>query len=233
MGTISGRHRGRLLSALDLKPHRTQYWLNAKVDPKRNEKIDAICEVYHSAEEAKKMNIETVCVDEMTGVQARIAPDQTMRPGQPQRIEYEYKRHGTQCLLAAMDVVTGKITGDCRAHRKETDFLEFIQMLDILFSGCARLRIVIDNLNTHQSALLVEYVAAHIGYAADLGVKGVSGILKDQQSRAEFLADPTHCIAFLLHTQAFFMDESDRSLVWLHCKKSDSTRKFQIEARTE
>ena len=52
--TISGRHLGRLLSALDLKPHRMKYWLNAKVDPKRNEKIDAICEVYHSAEEAKK-----------------------------------------------------------------------------------------------------------------------------------------------------------------------------------
>lgn len=52
--TISGRHMGRLLSALDLKPHRMQYWLNAKVDPKRNDKIDAICEVYHLAEEAKK-----------------------------------------------------------------------------------------------------------------------------------------------------------------------------------
>jgi len=54
VGTISGRHMGRLLNSLDLKPHRTQYWLNAKVDPKRNEKIDAICEVYHSAEEEKK-----------------------------------------------------------------------------------------------------------------------------------------------------------------------------------
>jgi putative transposase len=54
VGTISGRHVGRLLGALDMKPHRAQYWLNAKMDPKRNEKIDAICEVYHSAEEAKK-----------------------------------------------------------------------------------------------------------------------------------------------------------------------------------
>ena len=146
----------------------------------------------------KKQNIETVCVDEMTGIQAlqRIAPDHAMLPGQPQRIEYEYKRHGTQCLLAAMNVVTGNILGDCREHRKETDFIEFIQMLDVQFSGCAQLRIVLDNLNTHQSASLVEYVAARIGYTGDLGVKGVSGILKDQQSRAEFLSDSTHCIAF-------------------------------------
>lgn len=134
----------------------------------------------------------------MTGIQAlqRIAPDHAMIPGHSQRIEYEYKRHGTQCLLAAMNVVTGNILGDCREHRKETDFLEFIRILDGQFSGCAQLRIVQDNLNTHQSASLVEYVAGRIGYTGELGVKGVSGILKDQQSRAEFLSDSTHCITF-------------------------------------
>lgn len=52
--SISERHLGRLLKELKLKPHRSQYWLNAKADPKKEEKIAAICEIYKDAEIKKK-----------------------------------------------------------------------------------------------------------------------------------------------------------------------------------
>jgi hypothetical protein len=50
-------------------------------------------------------------MDEMTGIQAleRCAPDQAMRPGQRERQEFEYSRHGTQTLIASFDVATGRI----------------------------------------------------------------------------------------------------------------------------
>ena len=62
--------------------------------------------------------------------------------------------------------------------------------------AASRWHFVVDNLNTHQSAALVRYVAALSGFAGDLGVKGKAGILANQQTRAAYLRDPTHAIVF-------------------------------------
>ena len=195
---ISPRHVGRLLKDLELRPHKSQYWLNAKVDPEKGEKIASICEVYKEAEAKKKEHIITVSVDEMTGVQAleRIADNRPMKQGYIEKIEYEYKRHGTQCLFGGLDVATGEVFGECRQHRKEKDYVEFIQLLEKHHDGYNQLRIVADNLNTHQSASLVEYVAKISGCENDLGIKGKSGILKNQKSRADFLSIRDHKITF-------------------------------------
>jgi len=134
----------------------------------------------------------------MTGVQAleRIANKRAMKQGYVEKIEYEYTRHGTQCLFGGLDVATGEVFGECRYHRKELDFLGFIKRLENHHLGYKQLRIVADNLNTHQSASLVEYVAKVSGYDGDLGVKGKSGILKSQQSRVVFLNNRDHKITF-------------------------------------
>lgn len=134
----------------------------------------------------------------MTGVQAleRIVDKRPMKPKYIEKIEYEYKRHGTQCLFGGLDVATGKVFGECRQHRKENDFVEFIQLLEKHHEGYIQLRIIADNLNTHQSASLVEYVAEVSGYDGDLGRKGKSGILKSLGSRAEFLSKRDNKITF-------------------------------------
>jgi putative transposase len=58
-------------------------------------------------------------------------------------------------------------------------------------------RIMLDNLNTHQSEALVRWVARMEGIPEEtLGVKGKSGILHSMESRAAFLHDPTHKVVF-------------------------------------
>jgi hypothetical protein len=101
-------------------------------EPQFDEKVTDICDLYLSAIERAERGERTLSMDEMTGIQAleRCAPDQAMRPGQRERQEFEYSRHGTQTLIASFDVATGRIVkarvGDTRT---EADYLAHLKSL--------------------------------------------------------------------------------------------------------
>lgn len=157
-----------------------------------------VCGVYRSAIEAAE-TVRTLSVDEMTGIQAleRIAPSLPMQPGQVERREFEYVRHGTQALIASLDVVTGKIGGSIADTRTEQDFAAF---LEALFTSAAQTmgwRIVCDNLDTHMSEAVMRLVARQCGIdEATLGRKGRDGVLASKASRQAFLRDHSHRITF-------------------------------------
>jgi hypothetical protein len=143
--------------------------------------------------------VHTVSVDEMTGIQAleRIAATQPMQPGRVERIEFEYKRHGTQCLIGNFHVVTGEVLSPTiGATRTEEDFRAHIART-VATDAQAGWVFVADNLNTHCSEALVRYVAEACGLDIDLGKKGRRGILRSMASRKAFLSDPSHRIRFV------------------------------------
>ncbi len=115
---------------------------------------------------------------------------------QARRIEHEYKRHGTLCLLAAWIVAEGKAFGWCNPTRKEEDFVSFIKALLESRPGYSKYHIVLDNLNTHLSESLVRLVAKLSGFEGELGIKGKSGILENQKTRAAFLRREENFIVF-------------------------------------
>jgi putative transposase len=135
--------------------------------------------------------------DELTGVQAleRKHPGLPLVPGKVERREFEYVRHGTRSFILSRDVVTGKLVAPFGGPtRTEADLLAHVQAVVATDPAARRWHFVMDNLDTHRSASLVRWVAAVSGLTNDLGEKGTSGILKDRQSRAAFLSDPTHKI---------------------------------------
>lgn len=170
-----------------------------EADERFDEKVTDINSLYRQAPELAKKGEAVMSTDEMTGVQAleRKHPGLPVAPGQVERREFEYQRHGTLSLIVNFAVVTGQVaTVACGPTRTEDDFVQHIQRTVAGSPTVSKWHFVVDNLNTHQSESLVRYVAAASDLALDLGVKGKSGILQSLQTRAAFLADPAHRIVF-------------------------------------
>ena len=135
----------------------------------------------------------------MTGIQAleRIAATRPMKSGQVERREFEYARHGTQCLIGNFDVATGKVVAPTvQLTRTEEDFAGHIKRT-VATDPEAAWVFVCDNLTTHCSESLVRYVAEACAIEQDLGGKGKSGVLKSVETRKEFLTESGRRIRFV------------------------------------
>lgn len=205
--SISTSKVGDILRDIDIKPHKSRYWLNPKIDDEDEfrKTLKNICDLYFNAKSLREKNTILVSIDEKTGMQAleRNAPDKPVKPGSPAKIEYEYKRHGTQCLTPTFDILTGQIISyQIGATRNEEDFVEHIKET-IKTSPHSNWIFVMDQLNTHKSESLVRLFAEENKYKGELGEKGEKGILKTMESREEFLTKkdqklqiqftPKHC----------------------------------------
>ena len=101
-------------------------------DEKFEQKVKNICGLYQEAANLRTKQERVVSTDEMTGIQAleRKSPDKPMKPGQRNKREFEYLRHGTQTLIASFDVSSGKILQESIGQtRTESDYLAHLQQM--------------------------------------------------------------------------------------------------------
>lgn len=186
-----------------MRPHKLEYWLTSKDKLEQPEAyaaaVQSVCDTYRDAPALAEQGTHVMSTDEKTGMQAleHIHPAKPVRPGTPERIEFEYARHGTLCLIANWDVARGGIvSASIGATRTEEDFVRHVaQTIDT--DPLAGWVFVSDQLNTHVSEGLVKLVAERCAIDIDLGIKGRRGVLHTMPTRKAFLEDATHRIRFV------------------------------------
>src|SRR5207247_893035 len=118
----------RILHEVDLKPHKSEYWLNSH-DEDFDAKAHTICQLYATALAFSQQGRLVICCDEKTGRQIleRKAPTKPAQAGRRERREHEYIRHGTRVLINSLAVATGQIAWTIGTTRQATDFLTPLQ----------------------------------------------------------------------------------------------------------
>lgn len=201
--SISPSHVNRILREVDLQPHRSQYWCNTtEKDPVLfQQQVELVCQTYLAAPQLyTQFNTHTICVDEMTSLQAneRHAATKLPKPGQTAKEEFQYTRHGTVCVTANWHVTQGQILAPTISETRDNhDFAEHIRQT-IATDPTAGWVIVLDNLNTHCGEPVVRLVAEQLGIDPEsLGAVKKTGVLESMASRRAFLSDPSHRIRFV------------------------------------
>jgi transposase len=177
----------RILHDVDLKPHKSEYWLNSH-DEQFASKAHAICQLYVQALAYYRQARLVICCDEKTGMQVleRKAPTKPAQPGRRERREHEYIRRGTRVLINSLAVATGQLAWTIGATRKATDFVAHLKQAYQNLPKMQRYDWIMDNLNTHWSLAVCRLVARWCEVPFE------PKVLKTGAQRQAFLCDPSH-----------------------------------------
>lgn len=135
---------GRILRFHAIRPHRVRQWLKSR-DPDFTRKAERICDLYLEPPE----DTVVLCIDEKPmQVLSRRSPTHVDKRDGSVRYEFEYRRHGTQVLLAAFNIKTGRVFGRVVPQRTAAATVSFVNTVAHRYRG-KKIIIVWDNLNTH------------------------------------------------------------------------------------
>lgn len=142
----------------NLKPHRVKSFKLSR-DARFLEKLTDVVGLYLNPPDQALV----LCVDEKTQIQAldRTQPGLPMKKGRLGTMTHDYKRNGTTCLFAALEILQGKVIGQCYVRHRHQEFLKFLRRLDAEFSGDVALHLVMDNYGTHKHPNVQAWLKRH------------------------------------------------------------------------
>jgi len=148
----------RIWRAFGLQPWRTETF-KISPDPLLIDKIRDVVGLYL----APPANAVVFAVDEKPQIQAlsRTAPVMPMLPGVPERRSFDYIRHGTIDLFAALNTATGKVIGTLSARHRAVDFRDFLDEIDRQTESGLAVHVICDNLSAHKAPVVHAWLLAH------------------------------------------------------------------------
>jgi transposase len=149
---------GRIWQKFELKPH-VQDFFKLSTDPQFVDKVVDVVGLYHHPPEAAVV----LCVDEKSGIQAldRSQPVLPMMPGMPERRSHDYVRHGTSSLFAAFNIADGTVISALHRRHRAVEFRKFLTTIDKAVPAELDVHLVCDNLATHKTPAIRDWLARH------------------------------------------------------------------------
>ena len=131
----------------NLKPHRVKNFKLSR-DVRFLEKLTDVVGLYLNPPQQALV----LCIDEKSQIQAldRTQPGLPLKKGRCGTMTHDYKRNGTTTLFAALEILQGKVVGQCYQRHRHQEFLKFLRRLDREFPGEMPLHLVMDNYGTHK-----------------------------------------------------------------------------------
>src|SRR6202051_2184281 len=144
--------------AHNLQPHRTETFKLSR-DPKFLEKMTDVVGLYLNPPQQAIV----LCVDEKSQIQAldRTQPGLPIKKGRCGTMTHDYKRYGTTTLFAALEVLQGRVVGQCFERHRHQELLRFLRRLDQEFPGETPLHLVMDNYGTHKHPRVRSWLTRH------------------------------------------------------------------------
>jgi transposase len=148
----------RVWAARGLKPHLVKTFKLSN-DPRFEEKLIDVVGLYLAPPD----NAIVLCLDEKSSVQAldRTQPSLPMTRGRAVTMTHDYKRNGTTTLFAALDVLTGKVIGQCLPRHRHEEFLKFLRKIDRETPNGLQVHLICDNYATHKHPDVKAWLAKH------------------------------------------------------------------------
>jgi transposase len=148
----------RIWHSHNIKPHLVETFKLSR-DKQFVEKLHDIVGLYLNPPDKALV----LCVDEKSQIQAldRIQPMFPMRPGIPARQTYDYIRHGTTTLFAALNMLDGKVIGDCMPRHRHQEFIRFLQLINVKTPTDLDLHLIVDNYGTHKHPRVLRWLKRH------------------------------------------------------------------------
>src|SRR5207253_8659 len=143
---VSKNTVNRLWQLHNIKPHLSRTFKLSR-DAKFLEKLTDVVGLYMNPPDKALV----LCVDEKSQIQAldRTQPGLPLKKGRCGTMTHDYKRNGTTTLFAALELLQGKVIGQCYERHRHQEFLKFLRRLDEEFPGEVPLHLVMDNYGTH------------------------------------------------------------------------------------
>jgi len=143
-----------------LKPHRLERYM-ASDDPDFETKAADIIGLYLNPPD----HAAVFRVDEKTAIQAqdRLDPVLPLSPGRIERHGFEYRRHGTLSLYAALETATGRVHGKTTARHTSQDFVAFLEEVVAQCPTDQQIHIILDNLSAHKTKLVDAFLQTIAG----------------------------------------------------------------------
>jgi transposase len=148
----------RIWKQHNLKPHLTKTFKLSR-DPRFVDKLRDVVGLYMNPPEKALV----LCVDEKCQIQAleRTQPGLPMKPGRCGTFTHDYRRHGTTTLFAALNVLDGKVIGDCMPLHRHQEFIRFLKRIDQETPAGLNLHIIVDNYSAHKHLRVRSWLKRH------------------------------------------------------------------------